>query len=300
MGIQDRDYYRTGPTAARQLLTWTQSAVGLLITINLVVFVVQILGQDPVTRFLSAQADLVFKGHVWKLVTANFAHSTTNVWHVVGNMMFLWLLGREVEHIYGRRDFLILYFSAGVVAILAEALWNYFLLQHGGAISILGASGAVMAVVALCTLFYPKKLISLMFLPPAPLWLICLLYVGMDLFGVLKGHQPSGTARVANIAHLAGFLVGFLYWFFDLRLGQLRRKWQSPRSRATREPAGKILDFQRESVRASQRRSADPVFARVDQLLEKIHTSGLESLSEQEMEFLRANSGRFRRKDETE
>ncbi len=299
MGIQDRDYYRKSPTAARQLLTWTQSAVGLLIAMNVVVFVVQLIGQDSVTHALSAQADLVFKGHVWKLLTANFAHSTTNPWHLVGNMMFLWVLGREVEQIYGRRDFLILYLSAGVLAILAECLWNYFSGGWGGAISILGASGAVMAVVALCALFYPRKMMSLMFLPPAPLWLLCILYVGMDLFGVLHGGAP-GRTRVANIAHLAGFLVGFLYWFLDLRLGQLRRKWGLPRRRTAREPAAKIIQMPGVRAQAGSTRSPDPVFERVDKLLAKIHASGMDSLTGEELDFLKTNAGRFRRDGEPE
>jgi membrane associated rhomboid family serine protease len=287
MGIYDRDYYRKSPRGARQMLLWTQSAVGILIAINIAAFAAQLLGGQDVTHFLEARPRDVFNGQVWKLLTANFAHSTSNAWHIVGNMFFLYVLGRELEQIYGKRDFTILYLSAGILAVLAEVT---SLQLTNKDVSVLGASGGVMAVAVLCALFYPNKEILIMFALPAPLWLVCVLFVLMDLLGVI-----SGNTGVANLAHLTGALVGLLYRV--LRWSHIRGWLRLPERSASRTKRRVIVEMPAAARRPAGGPTRDRVYQRIDELLAKISASGMDSLTGEELEFLRENSGKFRREE---
>ena len=189
---------------------------------------------------------------------------------------------------YGRRDFYIFYLSAGVLSILAETVLQHFGGHHR--VEIIGASGAVMAVVVLFTLFYPRREILFFFFIPAPIWLLCTIYIASDLFTLLTG-RSSG---IANLAHLTGAVVGFLYWYLDLRWDRLRgflpartrRRARAPRLVAAARPSRPVPDSLPET---------DEVSRRIDDLLGKISAEGKESLTEEEWEFLRSNSKKYRR-----
>src|SRR5687768_16599818 len=74
MGIHDRDYYRKGAHGGSSFLLWTRSPFGVLISINIVVWLTQVIGGDVVTNFLCARPRDVFGSlEIWRLVTANFA-----------------------------------------------------------------------------------------------------------------------------------------------------------------------------------------------------------------------------------
>jgi hypothetical protein len=157
-------------------------------------------------------------------------------------------------------------------------------------VTIIGASGAVMAVVVLFTLFYPKREILFFFFIPAPIWLLCAVYIARDLFSLLTGRSGG----IANLAHLTGAAVGFLYWYLDLRWdrvrgmmpARIRRRARTPRLVSAARPSRPVPDSLPE---------ADAVSRRIDDLLAKISAEGKESLTEEEWEFLRSNSKKYRR-----
>src|SRR5438128_760578 len=160
MGIYDRDYYRReGPSflgsfASRALVCkW-------LIAINIALFVVQIvtLPRDPITgrliyinnqpvmgeftNALSLQPDKVVQdGQVWRLLTHAFLHSLSPL-HILFNMLLLWMLGNELEEMYGPREFLALYLASAVFAGVCLTLHGLMMPYR---ISGIGASGAVSA-----------------------------------------------------------------------------------------------------------------------------------------------------------
>ena len=293
MGLADRDYSRGG---ARGLSFSARSMVTILITVNVVIWIIEVLfvhtPDNQVLRYLSANPVDIFERHYyWQIFTANFLHTPDNPWHLFGNMLFLYFFGRELEEMYGRRDFLIFYLTAGVLAILAEAAISYY---GDTPARILGASGAVMGVVVLFTLFFPQRPLSLFLLPiTIPAWILCLLYVFFDISGAL-----GGSSRVAHWAHLTGAAWGLLYWALDLRserllalvrgLGRRRPGRRGPRLVRDREPV------RERSPRRVEPPARDPVSARIDEILEKIARSGQESLSSEEMDYLKKNSGRYR------
>src|SRR5262245_46367687 len=109
MGIYDREYYR-GETSGSAWLTGQTPACTAIIIINVVVFfLIRDIPErsDDLYSMLEASSRGIFQqGRIWQLVTATFLHSNHDTFHLVWNMVFLWFFGREVESLYGSRDFL--------------------------------------------------------------------------------------------------------------------------------------------------------------------------------------------------
>jgi len=138
----------------------------------------------------------------WQLVTYAFLHGS--ITHIAFNMYGLWLFGREVEYMLGRRVFLQLYFasvvSAGLMQLLATA-------YSGGDYPTIGASGGVFGVLLAFGLFFPNRVIMLLIPPiPLPAWLFVILYAGLELILGVTGTE----AGVAHFAHLGGMIGGYL------------------------------------------------------------------------------------------
>jgi hypothetical protein len=229
-------------------------------------------------------------------------------------MLFLHFLGRELETVYGRREFVAFYLLAGTVSILAELA--YLWLAGGTEVRVLGASGAIMGVVVLFACFYPNRRVYFLFFLPLPVWALCALYVISDLMGAVRGPADG----VAHFAHLAGGFIGLSYWIAHRR-GQRRRGWsrgilgewlsalRGAISRARRKVShgreGKVVPFPLEALRRSRSlegegqgggRSEETtvISQRIDDILGKISAQGKESLTEAEWAFLRKNSSRYR------
>src|SRR5205085_2886746 len=151
-------------------------------------------------------------GQVWRLLTAAFLHSTSSLWHILFNMLFLWWFGSDVEERYGRKEFLAIYLTGGLLGNLAWFLTHLDTTNVNP--SVLGASGAVMTVVVLCALHYPRRVILLFFFLPVPIWVFVVFIVASD-FLTFMGRRDGG---VAVEAHLAGALFGFLYFKFHWHL----------------------------------------------------------------------------------
>lgn len=286
MGIYDRDYLRTD--RGTPWATVTRTAVGTLLFVNIVVWILQLLVTD-LTALLVAQRDLVWNLQIWRLVTANFAHSDFGFNHLFYNMLGLFFFGRDVEAVYGKRSFYLLYFCAGILAICAQIITS--------SAPVLGASGAVLAIVTVFALHFPRRTILLFFVLPVPAWVLCVVYIGGDLMGLLQAAQGAPASNVAHLAHLTGAAFGLLFWKVDLRWERLFGKAGATRRPARRSKSrGKIVPFPRPEAEARKRPEGDPISQRIDQLLGKISTEGKDSLSQDEWDFLRDNSGRYRSK----
>lgn len=287
MGIHDRDYYRSRQPTPMRIVA--RSAVGIIICVNIGVWLLQHL-VEPLTGFFACTSEQIFGGfpQVWRLVTACFVHDPNGIMHLLFNMLLLFFFGREIEAIYGKRDFLVLYLVAGAVAIFCETLVH----QFGGSgvgTPILGASGSVMAVLVVFGMFFPRRTVFLFGIVPLPVWLLCVMLVVSDLFGAF--HSANG---VANVAHLGGAAFGFAYRYFDLRWSRVSRglpavlslRFRS-RRRASTPRARSSASHPLESPPSAR---SQAVSRRIDELLEKIHAEGMGSLSEEEREFLLQHS----------
>src|SRR6266436_10086418 len=111
-----------------------------IITVNVIVFLLELTGGDAfVTKFALVPADIVAGRHLVTILTSMFMHASWS--HIIGNMVFLWAFGPEIEDAMGPRRYVVFYLVGGVVAMLAQVA-----VSPGSTVPNLGASGAIAAV----------------------------------------------------------------------------------------------------------------------------------------------------------
>ena len=315
MGIYDREYYRDDSRGSGWF-SGVAPACKTIIVVNVVLFLAFWSPvKSPLREMLEANSDAIFKhGRVWQLFTAAFLHDSHSLFHVGWNMLFLWMFGREVENIYGSREFSIFYVSAAVFSMLCWAVVDRFT-PGAGFHNAIGASGAVMAVVTVYVLYYPHREMLLFLVLPVEAWMFLALYLGYDAILLLQHLQGVGTGpafAVAFAAHLGGALYGYLFKRFDLRLGHLlSQKNRRPRLRIV-SPPPRERDRERPSpLPATSSRTAsvgsaakgpspsafpaEQLDARLDEVLAKIAREGGKSgLTEEEHHILLEASRRAR------
>jgi len=333
MGIYDRDYVRREGPSFLGSFTERGRVCRWLVGINVLVFIVQVLTRPAAgdslgwfTGALSLDVQHVLHGQVWRLLTYSFLHDPYSILHILFNMLFLWWFGSDVEDLYGPREFLTFYLSASFAAGLLY-FFSSLAFQGQNALPCIGASGGVIAVVTLCAIHYPQRIILLFFILPVPLWLFLIIFLAGDAY-VFVSREESSTAVAA---HLGGALFAGAYYRLHIRLldwlpqfwngrywlGQLqswRRRLFGPRLRLF------VEDNAKEKWNASRRRSSSaageaiyrpeeatqqsvsaPVAdehleAKMDAILEKISRTGKESLTESEQQLLLRASEIFRRR----
>ena len=308
MGIYDREYYRDSARGPG-FLSGAAPTTKMLILINVGVFLGQWFGLIREDWFAATSQDIFERGHVWQLLTSAFLHDTHGPFHLIFNMLFLWFVGSEMESMYGRRDYLILYLTAAVISTLTWASVDHFVL-HGNGICF-GASGAVWTLVVLYTLYYPRREIYVFFFP-VEMWLLVVILLARDLFELMQEARiprgMSGGQGIAFASHLGGAAYGYLYKRFDLRWSRLisarplrprlRVVSAEPRERAYPKPPGQ--SSRTASPDAPRPTPPGPSFpeeqldARLDEVLIKIASQGREHLTEEEHRILEEASRRAR------
>ena len=304
MGIYDREYYRD-KTRGSGWLSGATPACKAIIIINVAAFVAEKLFHPWFMELFRGDTNEIFHNfQVWRLLTATFLHDPHSPLHLVMNMLFLWMVGREMESFYGSRDFTVMYLTAAVFSTLCWAVASTF--DTFGPSRMIGASGAVMAVVVLYTLYYPRREILFMFIFPIEMWLLLTIYLGCDLLQFL---MPSMGDMTSYSAHLGGAAFGYLFKVADLRLSRLETLFRRrPRLRIvpaeTREsspsPRPSMGPTWSPSTAASTRPAPTAVIPeeqfdeKLDEILVKIAREGRGSLSEDENRVLEEASRRAR------
>ena len=182
----------------------------LIIVLNAYVFFKELIYGNAFVYAWSAVPVRIFSGHHWiTLFTSMFMHAS---WmHIIGNMIYLWAFGREIEDAMGSLRFAVFYLAGGVVAMLAQILSNPL-----SRVPALGASGAIAAVMGAFIVTYPRDrirtlliifiFIRVTFIPAAILIGFWFLMQVFD-FGMVTDVRRGG---VAYLAHIGGFLFGVI------------------------------------------------------------------------------------------
>jgi membrane associated rhomboid family serine protease len=217
-------------------------AVKILLIINVAVFIVQQFWPGMSGVFGVTVASW---WQVWRYVTFQFLHA--NTWHILLNMMGVYMLGVPLERHWGTRRFIRFYLGCGVVAGIAYAAIGYlFHLDHN--VPIIGASGGAYAIVLACAVLFPNfQLIFLFF--PVPIRLACIVIFSMMIFNVM-GQLASGYAgsAMSDVAHLGGAVAAAIYLYWPrLLAGRMR-----VRVKAGRNPNPTGWDRKMEKRRAQQ------------------------------------------------
>ena len=187
----------------------------ILIVVNVLAFLLELTrGEDFVTQWSVVPAAIV-SGHRWiTILTAMFLHGSWS--HIIGNMIFLWAFGPEIEDAMGRGRYLAFYLMGGLIAMLAQVAAD----PHS-TVPNLGASGAIAAVMGAFLVTYPRDRIKAVlflfvfwhvtFIPAALLIGVWFLMQLVDA-GTVAHVQTGG---VAYLAHVGGFTFGVVTakWF---------------------------------------------------------------------------------------
>ncbi|MBA4187077.1 MAG: hypothetical protein C0467_03580 [Planctomycetaceae bacterium] len=296
MGIQDRDYYREGSSF---LDAWNRQGVTVwLIAITCGVFLGQCITgapiRSPLVQIGGYVPQLVQEGEVWRLFTPMFLHA--GLWHLFCNMLVLYFVGTRLEEVYGRGEFAAVYLLAGVFSQTFYFLaWTTGFAPGNPSI---GASGAVSAILVMYAFNYPHQRVLVYFLIPMPVWLLVVVYLGLDVMGALG----AINGQVAYFVHIGGVLFGALYFVSGLRFTEVFRR--SPREARERVaprlrivPADAVEDTPTPTrVSADSptrsggtRDGAEPgedLEKRLDQVLDKVSKYGQSSLTPEEREIL--------------
>ena len=154
-------------------------------------------------------------GHGW-LVTALTSMFMHGGWlHILGNMLFLWIFGNNVEDAMGRARFLVFYLLAGLTAIAAQTAVTVAVgTNAAAAVPTLGASGAVSGVLGAYLVLLPTASVLTLiffFLMEVPAFLFLGFWFGFQLWeGGFSIVQPQASGGVAFFAHIGGFAFGAL------------------------------------------------------------------------------------------
>ena len=173
-----------------------------LLIANVVVFLLQTQTGDVLATWF-ALWPLSHGFAPWQLVTYGFLHG--GLGHIFFNMLGLYMFGSDIERLFGSRYFLAYYFACLVSAALCQLL--VVALAGGPPFPTLGASGALYGLLLAFGMYFPRRMVMLIFPPiPMPARVFVFVFGGLELlFGV------TGTAAgVAHFAHLGGMLGGWI------------------------------------------------------------------------------------------
>ncbi|MFC5970500.1 rhomboid family intramembrane serine protease [Halomarina salina] len=150
---------------------------------------------------------------VWTWVTSVFAHSPVGFTHILFNGIALYFFGPVVERQIGSKAFAVLFLVSGALAGLGQIGIS---LALGDPISgVLGASGAIMAILGVLTVLNPGMKVLLYFVIPVPIWVLTFGYAALSTFGIIA----PGGGNVAHAAHLSGLVIGLAYGEYVKRKG---------------------------------------------------------------------------------
>jgi membrane associated rhomboid family serine protease len=177
-----------------------------LLIVNTAVFLLQTFSRGALGGILAYfalfPAAVVKNFFVWQLATYMFLHG--GLWHILFNMLALWMFGRELEQTWGTRRFLRFYFLCGIGAGVCVVIANY--LFGDPSIPTIGASGAIYGVLAASAALWPDRIILFSFLFP-----IKMKYFVMIIGAIAFYNSYNLNSGVSDVAHLGGLVLGLLY-----------------------------------------------------------------------------------------
>jgi membrane associated rhomboid family serine protease len=165
---------------------------------------------------------------VWQLGTYMFLHG--DVFHILFNMLGLWMFGTELERIWGTRYFLKFYFTTGIGAAVLTVLAS-FVSPVLWVSYVVGASGAIFGLLLAYAMYFPERPILIIIFPVPAKYAVMII-------GAIALLSGNGTG-VANATHLGGLVVGYAmlkggrihplseakYWYLRWKMNRVRKKF---------------------------------------------------------------------------
>lgn len=252
------------------------STVRALLILNAVVFALQFishtfLSYPYIENLFALNSAKVSQLWIWQILTYSFLHG--DFFHLLLNMLPLWMFGSELENFWGSEIFLKFYLFAcsmgGILTYVVNFWWNQGI--------VLGAPGGIYGLLVAYAMIWPNREILFMMIFP----LKAKYFVGIIMLLILFS---QGKGNVAHMAHLGGAIGGFLFVQYYEMFRNLF-SWNFSISRS----------IQRRKMKKYQEEMELRLHAKekVDELLEKISRTGMNSLSRKEKKFLHDASTKY-------
>jgi membrane associated rhomboid family serine protease len=199
---------------------------GILIAVNTIVFLYEeTLSQAGMERLVMTWGIVPDRLQIATLFTSMFLHAG---WlHLIGNMLYLWVFGRNIEDLIGPAKFLVFYILCGLASAVVHVIFNAY-----SPLPTIGASGAIAGVMGAYLIKFPRSRIITLVLfffffttLDIPAALLLLFWFAMQFF---SGFGSIGSADytgggTAWFAHIGGFLAGMLL----IKLFPARKRWRA-------------------------------------------------------------------------
>ncbi|MFP4115114.1 MAG: rhomboid family intramembrane serine protease [Spirochaetota bacterium] len=189
------------------------NAALILIGINVGVFLLGMISPAILSRLALIPGAVIVRTWIWQPFTYMFVHGGT--WHLLFNMLGIFFFGIQLERRIGSDEFLLFYLLNGTLAGLLS--FGVYVLTGTYNVALVGASGAVFAVLLAFATYYPHSNILLFGILPIRAPILVIGYAALELFNTLT--RTGGN--VAHMTHLIGFAVGFLYLVVRLRINPI-------------------------------------------------------------------------------
>lgn len=283
-----RDDYERENTSS---LTWLLCALVAGFAVQFLLGSPWLGGRGEVEEFLTLGYDTVSRGWLWTLLTYPFLHSTSFLFHLVGNALALYFLGRELLPLLGALRF---YGILGVASLAGGLMWLAVHHTAGAGETLCGATPAVFALLTVFACLYPRQPLQFLLFFVFPVTVtprqVALGLGAVVLAGfaaeVFASPLPFGVT-LASSAHLGGIVTGLVYFRFihhgRWALGSPDRpeaelpRWLAPKKRESlaAAPIPELAPAPRVDLRAE-----------ADRILDKINSHGLASLTAEEKRLL--------------
>ena len=245
-------------------------AVKYLLLSNLVIFVFYNLFGDSLRNTMNywlalSQYSIVHKFHLWKFVTYLFLHD--GFWHILFNMLVLWMFGTDVELYMGTRTFVKFYLFCGIGGGIAHIFFF--------ANPVVGASGAIYGLLVAFGILFAERVITLLifFIIPVQMkakYLILIVFGGSLLMLVFSG---SGS-EIAHLAHLGGAVCGLIYFYIPGNFHRLSEILQEKKT------------IQQEKRQRRREQNLWRIREEIDLILDKINEVGYDNITDEEKKLL--------------
>jgi membrane associated rhomboid family serine protease len=183
-------------------------AIKALVIANVAMFVLAQYLYRPLELYLGLNPqDIVERLRLWQPLTYMFLHS--GIFHILFNMLALWMFGVELERMWGSRFFAKYYFVCGVGAAATTLLLSFTPLPFADVLYsslTIGASGAVYGILLAYALYFPNRPIYMYLVFPIPAKYFVMIMGGISLLSSM-----GDGGGVAHTTHLGGLVAGYLY-----------------------------------------------------------------------------------------
>jgi len=297
MSIYDREYIRQDDHRPRTGGPSTWSVVVWMLVINVAVFVLNnLLFYSPNRDLFGLSIRALESFRIWTPLTYQFVHASP--WHLLGNMLGLFFLGRMLLEMTGPRQVLRLYLLGGLGGGILQLLYNGTI---GPDATIIGASASVLAIVFAVATLIPQRSITMLlfFVIPVTLTMkqVAYLIIAMNAFTLFIAFGATGNG-VAVMAHFGGMLTGWAFIRYGFHHPKKSSVSRSAKARPSKKKGFGIRVIRDANEVAAESGSGDSTSDRrkpfvtsdVDAILDKINEHGFQSLSDAERQVLEQSS----------